>query len=165
MTHKDQILAVLEKETDILKRLFTLIPDTMYDYTPMPGMRTTLELLKYVSWCSLSCVESYIETDQEKSRMIYSNYDDYGETMKPEDFPARMDEQMEKMRSLLNNITDDEMLSREVVLPWREPKQLGEALIETSVKWLAGYKMQLFLYMKLNGIELDTGDCWIITED
>ncbi len=164
MTHKQQILNTLEKETAICKRLFTLVPVEMYSYTPKAGMRTTLEVLQYLSWCAVSCVQNYMETDNEKRKGLYSKNADYGDTMKPEEFPVRMDEQMEKIRMLLIDLTDEELLTKEVVLPWREPMLLGEALIETAVKWLTGYKMQLFLNMKLNDIELDTGDCWIATE-
>lgn len=71
---------------------------------------------------------------------------------------------MAKITSLLLNISDNDLLTGEVILPWQEPMLLGEALIETSVKWLAAYKMQIYLYMKMNGIDLDTGDCWIVTE-
>ena len=164
MTHKQQILNCLEKETAICKRLFTLIPAEMYKYTPIAGMRTTFELLQYLSWNAISCVENYIETDPEKQKENYKRNKDYGLSMKADEFPARMDEQMSKITSLLQYLSDDELLTREVILPWQQPMPLGEALIETSVKWLAAYKMQLYLYMKMNGMDLDTGDCWIMTE-
>jgi hypothetical protein len=160
MTHKQQILNTLEKETAICKRLYTLTPKEMLGYTPKEGMRTTMEVLQYLSWCAVSCIENYM-AEPEKRKGIYSRNEEYGRTMKPEDFPARMDEQMEKIKSLLAGVSDDELLTKEVLVPWQQPYILGEALIETAVKWLTGYKMQLFLYMKMNGVELDTGDCWI----
>ncbi len=163
MTHKQQILSTLEKETAICKRLYTLIPAEMLDYTPKEGMRTTLEVLQYLSWCAVSCIEDYM-AEPDKRKSIYNRNEDYGNTMKAEDFPLRMEEQMEKIILLLANVTDDELLTREVLVPWQHPYILGEALIETALKWLTGYKMQLYLYMKLNGVELDTGDCWIVTE-
>ncbi len=161
---KQQILNTLEKETAICKRLFTMIPPAMYDYTPKLEMRTTLEVLKYLTWCAGSCVENYIESDPEEQKGIYGRNSDYGDTMKPEEFPPRMDEQMDKIKLLLKDVSDEDLLTREVILPWQEPMLLGEALIETSVKWLTGYKMQLFMYMKLNDMDIDTGDCWIATE-
>ncbi|MEO8512857.1 MAG: hypothetical protein ABI543_04815 [Ignavibacteria bacterium] len=161
---KQQILSTLEKEVAICKRLFTMIPPSLYDYTPKAGMRTTLEVLRYLSWCAGSCVENYMEADPGKRKGIYSRNSDYGNTMKPEDFPVRMDEQMEKIKMLMKDVKDEDLLTKEVLLPWQEPMLLGEALIETAVKWLTGYKMQLFFYMKMNGIELDTGDCWIVIE-
>lgn len=164
MTHKQQILNTLQKETAICKRLFSMIPVEMYSYSPYTGMRTTLELLQYLSWNAVSCVENFMETDPEKQKGNYIRNRDHGISMKAEEFPARMDEQMFRINSLLQNVSDEELLSREVILPWEEPMLLGEALIETTVKWLTGYKMQLFLYMKMNGMDIDTGDCWIATE-
>lgn len=163
-THKQQIINTLQKETDICKRLFTHIPDTMRDYSPGYEMRTTLELLQYLTWNAISCVENFIETELELRKKIYAKYSDYGDTMKWVEFPQRMDEQMAKINEMLGNVTDEELLTREVQLPWRAQMLLGEALLETAVKWMTGYKMQLYLYMKMNGVELHTGDCWITTE-
>lgn len=78
MTHKQQILNCLEKETAICKRLFTLIPPEIYTYTPLAGMRTTFELLQYLSWNAISCVENYIETDPEKQKGNYIRNRDHG---------------------------------------------------------------------------------------
>lgn len=164
MTYKKQILQVLEKETAICKRLWTLIPQNLLNYAPIEGMRTTIELLQYMTWCSGSCVENYMETDAERLKTLYQRNENYGDTMKFEDFSARMDEQMEKIRNLLAGITDDELLTKKVNLPWRETTTLGEALMETSLKWMTAYKMQLFLYLRMNGLEVDTGDCWIMTK-
>ena len=42
---------------------------------------------------------------------------------------------------------------------------LGEAIIETSIKWLTGYKMQLFMKLKQTSDEkLTTPDLWRRTE-
>lgn len=164
MSHKQQILQVLEKETAICKRLFTLIPENLRDYSPGYEMRTTFELLKYISWSPGATVESFFENDMEKIHNIYCKYSETGERMKWEEFPARMDEQMVKINEMLVNVNDEELLSREVQLPWRQKMMLGEALIETAVKWMTGYKMQLFLYLRMNGLEVDTGDCWITVE-
>lgn len=161
--HKQQILQVLERETAVCKRLFTLIPKEMIDYAPKEGMRTTLELLRYMTWCAGSCVESYMETDAERLKGIYGRNEEYGDTMRFEDFPVRMDEQMTKITMLLDEVTDEILLEKKVNLPWREQMTLGAAIMETSLKWLTGYKMQLFLYMRIYGLEVDTGDCWIMT--
>ncbi|MCC7159475.1 MAG: hypothetical protein IT281_08055 [Ignavibacteria bacterium] len=56
---------------------------------------------------------------------------------------------------------DEDLLSKTVLIPWREKMPLGQAIIETSLKWLTGYKMQLYLYLRMNKLEVDTGDCWI----
>jgi len=112
MSRKEQILNILDKETNVCKRLCTLIPETMFNYKPYEGMRTTLELLQYMSWCSGSCIESYVERDEEVRKGIYGKNEVYGELMKPGEFLSRKDEQMEKMRSLLNNVTDDDMLTK-----------------------------------------------------
>lgn len=165
MTHKEQILKTLEKEIQVCKRLYTILPKELYDYKPVEGMRTTLELLRYLTWCSGSCLESYFETDKERLHTLYERNWEHGETMKAEEFPARMDEEWEKIKRHFEMFTDEDLLSKTVTIPWREQMPLGQAIIETSLKWLTGYKMQLFLYMRMNELEVDTGDCWIKFED
>jgi hypothetical protein len=162
MTYKEQILNSLTQEIRICQRLYTLLPPGILDYKPQEGMRTALELLQYLTFCGSYSIEAHVTDDPEQRKInIDKNYD-YAETMQPEDFLKRMDEQIERINSYLKDVTDEELLTKEVELPWRVKKTMGEAILEVSLKWLTGYKMQLFLYAKMNGAKLDTGDCWII---
>jgi hypothetical protein len=104
-----------------------------------------------------------VSENSEETDNIYKKNHEYAVTMKHTDFTGRMDEQMEVIKSLMDNVTDEELTGRNVKLAWGENKILGEAIMETAVKWLSAYKMQLYLYMKMNGVKLDTGDCWIET--
>jgi hypothetical protein len=43
--------------------------------------------------------------------------------------------------------------------------KLGAAIINAPIKWMASYRMQLFLNLKINGnVELGTKDAWIMAE-
>jgi hypothetical protein len=55
-------------------------------------------------------------------------------------------------------------MQKEVEMPWKGKMPLGAAIINAPVKWLTTYRMQLFLYLKMNGRpELATGDAWRLT--
>jgi hypothetical protein len=161
MTYKQQIINVLIQEIRICQRLYRLLPAGMLDYKPQDGMRTTLELLRYITWCGSSPIEAYVTNDPSQRDTIYDRNYNYAETMQAADFHKHMDEQIGRIKTYLKNVTDDDLLTKEIELPWRVKSIFGEAILETSLKWLTGYKMQLFLYAKTNGVKLDTGDCWI----
>ena len=77
-----------------------------------------------------------------------------------------MDEQIIIARKLFDEVSEDDLLNKEITYPWNGVKApLGEAIIATSIKWLAAYKLQLFLFIKLCGDkELGTADAWVLTE-
>jgi len=77
-----------------------------------------------------------------------------------------MDEQLVKLKDIFNQITEEDLIQKEITYPWSGAKAaLGEGIISTSVKWLAAYKLQLFLFIKLSGDQLlATADAWALTE-
>lgn len=162
MTHKEQIQTAIIKELRICQRLFTLLPKDSYNYRPQEGMRSTLELLQSITIWGAWTIESFIATDREVRKNLFSKYDDHSRTMKPEDFHQRIDEQIEKINSLMKDIQDEDLLVKKVTLISGKEVPLGMMILDTSLKWSAGYKMQLFLYAKMSGAtELHTGDLWV----
>lgn len=76
-----------------------------------------------------------------------------------------MNEQIELTANLFDNITDADLLNKIVDYPWGVTAPLGEAIMETNIKWLAGYKLQLFTLIKLaSGQKMGTPDAWRLTE-
>lgn len=162
MTHKQQIQNAIVKELKISQRLFTLLPKDTYDYKPQEGMRTTLELLQSITMWGAWTVEAALTEDNEESDKLYDKYRDYSLTMQPGEFHKRMAEQIAKIESLMSNISDEELLIKNATVVGTKEMPLGQAIIETSLKWVTGYKMQLFLYAKMSGAkELHTGDLWV----
>ena len=85
--------------------------------------------------------------------------------MPAERFLTAMDEQMATIRELLDKVPEDDFLNKEVEYPWGGKAPFGEAIIATSVKFLTGYKLQLFLFIKLSDDQkLTTPDAWFISD-
>ena len=85
--------------------------------------------------------------------------------MTPEQFPVVMDKQMATIKQLFSEISEDDLINKEVDYPWGGKAPMGEALIATSVKFLTGYKLQLFSLIKhCDDQILITPDAWFITE-
>ena len=165
MSHKKNLLNVIEKEIDVIRTLSAKVTKEILSYKPKDGMRTTQEVMQYLTWCGSSTVTFFLLNDPSKAKENYMKFMEDAKSVTFENFKERMDAQLAIIKDCFENITDEDLITKEVELPWKEPMVLGQAIIETTIKWLTGYKMQLYLYMKQNGIELNTGDCWIYTEE
>jgi hypothetical protein len=165
MTHKQNLLNVIEKEIELIKTLSSKVTKEILDYAPQEGMRTTLEVMQYLTWCGSSTITYFLLDDPSKAKENYTQFMEDAKSVTYENFKERMDAELYIIKECFEKISEEDLITKEVMLPWKEPMPLGQAIIETTVKWLTGYKMQLYLYMKQNGFKLGTGDCWIYTEE
>jgi hypothetical protein len=162
MTHKEQILKSIEDEFKILKHLNTKIPAVKLEFKAAENMRTVLQLLRYVTWCGLASLKSFIEGSSDSPNFeFYKELSDAALNFKAENFDAAMDAQLNSIKKLFEKFNDADLLSKNVMMPFGEKLPLGEAIIKTTVKHLTGYRMQLFLYLKILGIQLNTVNCWL----
>lgn len=162
MTHKEQVLNAIEEEFKILKHLCIKIPEGKFEFKPAENMRTVNQLLKYLTWCGLATVKSFIEGDENSPNFeFYKELSDAVKNFKAENFNDAMDVQLNSIKMLFEKINDEDLLTKNVMMPFGEKLPLGEAIIKTTVKHMTAYRMQLFLYLKILGIELNTVNCWI----
>lgn len=165
MSHKQNLLNSIEKEIGVLKALHTKIKPEMLSFSPYEGMRTTEEILQYLTFCSSATLSYFFLEDKSSAGETYKEITQNSKTVNYNNFKQRIDGELLKIKEVFEKFSDDDLLTKEVLLPWQQPMILGQAITDTIIKWLSGYKMQLFIYMKQNGIKLDTGDCWIYTEE
>jgi hypothetical protein len=157
MSMKADLLDSMLHECDIAIHLHGKIPDGGLDYRPSEEQRSTLELLRYLSFCGLGFVDA-LESGNWDGYTAMSNE---SEGMAAEDFPAAMERQKEGLRERLGGITDDDLANREAQMPWGASFTLGRALLSLAYSSLAAYRMQLFLYAKAAGNpDLKTPNCW-----
>ena len=164
--YNQHLLNNIEKEINICRRLYTkLSPDKM-SYTPGEGVRTTLELLQYLSIAGTMMPGYWLQETDTDFGTYYGAKVAASKAMPHEQFLTVMDEQIINIKNLFDGISEDDLLNKEVAYPWNGVKApLGEAIIATSIKWLAAYKLQLFLFVKLCADkQLATADAWVLTE-
>lgn len=65
--------------------------------------------------------------------------------MKAEEFPAAMDLQKREIKEFFDTVTERELETRDAALPAGGTALLGQAILDLPFKWLAAYKLQLFL--------------------
>ncbi|MEP7142040.1 MAG: hypothetical protein ABI707_04175 [Ferruginibacter sp.] len=164
--YKQHLLNSIEKEINICRRLYTKIPPGQINFRPKEGIRSTLELLQYLGCIGSLMLTYWLKKEETDFRTFYGSKMDVSKTMPPEQFVTVMDEQLVSIRNLFDQVSEEDLFQKEITYPWSGSKDsLGEGIIASSVKWLAAYKLQLFLFIKLSSEqELTTADAWVLTE-
>ena len=154
MISKQEYVASLTKEFDIICHLASKIKDTDLQYRPTDAQRSTIELLQYLSYVFIATVKVLENGDQN----IYMELSKKAEDLKLEDFIETMQNQLKDLTEIVNNFSDEE-LSESVDLWGMQTRAMH--LLNGPLKFATAYKIQLFLYMKSNGhSELSTMNLW-----
>ena len=161
--YKQHLLNAIEKEINICKRLFSLVPKDQLHYRPKEGMRSTLELLQYLTVIG-SVMPAFWIQPAEPFNEFFANRTKAAMEVNEDNFVEAMDKQLTEIHSLFSGITDEVLLNKEISFPWGSTAALGDAILGTSVKFITAYKMQLYLYLKMSTDQtLGTADAWALT--
>jgi len=161
--YKNQLLENLKREIILLKQLAVLIEEKDLSYRPSEKVRSTYELMQYLSgvgsWMMRRFVKNDITPELREKEMAFRN------TLTMQNFQVRLDEQWKEIQGYMEEISEQDLLNKEIELPWKEKMILGTAIINAPIKWLAAYRMELFMYLKMNGrSDLATKDAWVPQE-
>jgi hypothetical protein len=158
MITKEQFADSMIRECDIAIHLFSKLPPEAYDYRPSPEQRTTTELLRYLSVCAAGGIRCMSENNW---KLFSEEYRTRVEEMAPADFPAAMERQKKEISDFFAAVSEETLLTQEAPMPGGGMLPLGAAILNGPLKWLAAYKMQLFLYAKAAGAgDLKTSNVW-----
>lgn len=157
MYTKENLKASVVHEINVIKHLFTKIPEGQMGYKPTEKQRTMLELLKYLSALTPATIEM-VHTAEPKAFMDIQKV--ATETVTTENFIEKLDQGVANAMATLDKFTDED-LSMVVNIFGMGDKTKGVYLVDTIVKWLAAYKLQLFLYIKSSGnTDIGTSNAW-----
>ena len=163
--YKQHLLNNIEKEIHICRRLYTKIPSGKMDFRPKEGLRSILELLQYLTIIGIIMPAYWFKKADTDFNTFFSKMEKPTRTIPHEQFITAMDKQMEAIRDFFNQISEDDLMNKEVNYPWGGKAPMGEAIVGTSIKFLTGYKLQLFLLIKLcDDQKLTTPDAWVLTD-
>jgi hypothetical protein len=163
--YKQHLLNNIEKEINICCRLYTKIPTSKMDFRPKEGLRSISELLQYLGIIGIIMPGYWLKKDDTDFNTFFSTLDKATKMVTHERFLAVMDEQMATIKNLFNQINEDDLMNKEVDYPWGGKAPMGEAIIATSIKFLTGYKLQLFSLIKLcDDQKLTTADAWFLSD-
>lgn len=161
--YKKHLIENIEREIILLKELSVHITEKDLDFRPAETVRSTYELMQYLSGVGGVMFRWMLKNDITPEDRI--KIAEYRKTLTLANFRERLDEDLRTMKMYLSEVTEEELLTREVELPWKEKMVLGMAIINCQIKWLASYRMELFINLKLNGnTALATKEAWIPKE-
>jgi hypothetical protein len=153
----ESLIRFWDTETGICIALSGKIPAGGLDYRPTPGQRSTLELMRYLSRGPYNGVVRVLAGDWNATRSAVELTKD----MPPSDFAAQMRWQAAETARALRAANPRELVTGTISFPWGETFTKMDALIHYPYRWLTGYRVQLFLYLKAAGAaELKTPDLW-----
>lgn len=153
------------KELRLIKRLSSKISAGTEDFRPKENVRSIIELLQYLSGCGTGMIQFGLSGETE-ARPFLLKLRENAPKVTLENAPSIFDAQIDLVNKLFDSITEEDLLTKTVTYPWGTTDSFGKVILETSIKWLTGYKMQLFIYLKQVSHEaLSTPDLWRKMED
>lgn len=163
--YKQHLLNAIVKEMKICKRLYTKIPHDKMDFKTKEELRSIHELLQYLCIIGTAPLDYWINKSDLPFNTFFGEVSAASKLLPHEQFLSLMDEQINIINNLFNQFTEDDLFHKEIVYPWGEKGPLGEGIISTCIKFMAAYKLQLFLHIKLcTDQKLGTADAWLLTD-
>lgn len=160
--YKQHLLQNIEREYVLLKQIIPLIEEKDLSYRQSEKVRSTLELMQYLSTIGTTMLRWFILNDLTKEE--FAKLKAYRETLTIADFSERLDKQFEEVKRYFDMFSEEDLYTKEVELPSKEKMILGIAIINCPIKWLATYRMQLFFNLKASGNHaISTKEAWTIT--
>jgi hypothetical protein len=157
MISKNDLLGSMLRECDICLHLFGKVPADSFGFRFTSAQRSTLELLRYLSFVGLGATRGLVEGEW----VAYQALAAEAETLDAADFPAAVERQKAGLTEVFAGLTDADLAERIGKLPWGVEAPLGRALLELAYGSLVAYRMQLFLQAKAAGnASLSTPNCW-----
>lgn len=152
MYTKEDFIKSLDNEVRIIKHLGTKVTPEMLDYRPSPAQRSTLELMQYISAVGSGVMKSVLDGDTKS----WSEYDEFRKSVNLENFSEKMDAELADMKANFAKFSDTDFS--------KEADFYGKATVATHMvnilRNFSAYRMQLFLYIKANGVSVNTMNLW-----
>lgn len=146
----------LARDCRVCVHLIHKIPADLHSWRPTPGQRSVEELLRYLCVSTISAIKGMCEPD----RGWRDHYQAKAKALTTADFAQAMEEQAQEILAWFEALPEDAFETHSVTMPWGETMTLGEAVVGSVAKWLPAYRMQLFLYLKQNGVAVSTPNLW-----
>ena len=161
--YKEHLLLNMSRELMLLKQIGTFVKEEDLQFRPNEKVRSTYELMQYLSTIGSYMMRWLVKDDITDE--VRAEIREYRNTLSIQNFSERIDRQWEEIQSYMAMITEEDLLLKEASLPTKEKMPLGAAIIHAPIKWLSAYRMELFMYLKMNGhADLSTREAWTLIQ-
>lgn len=155
MITRDELCRSMVRECDLCLHLATKVPPGGMDFRFSPTQRSTLELLRYLSFIGTAVCRTAVAGNWSP----YEALEKEAAALAASDVPAALEREKEAIRAFFANVTDADV-ERTFTQPWGESMRVGQAILTLGYASLVAYRMQLFLHAKAAGAKIDTANCW-----
>lgn len=164
MIQPAQFLKLVNKEIQLITALTKYITPEIFEYRPKENMRSVKELMQYLTGCGYNYAAYWFTDGSTPIADYFKNIRENQTPVTLDNFETLMQTQKNYIEQMILNIKPHQWQEQLVKLPWGEEVPLGEALAETSLKWLTAYKYQLMMYIKMSAdLPLSTKETWVVS--
>lgn len=156
---KSELIASLQNEVRILLHLASKIDKATLDYRPTPKQRSTIELLRYLSFMGPMLVKLALGKFERADRAVWTAVHQSAEARDFDETLAEIAAQTDAYATLLADMSDADF--RAEMDGFGGKTTCGSFLVNHVLCGCAAYRTQLFLYLKACGREeLTTANLW-----
>lgn len=156
---KQQFIDSCLHEIKCIKHIATKIPSDQFEYRPTSVQRNMTELLRYLTCCASVPLCNMRDGNWDAADPLEQAADALDVRS---GFAEAMDRQGEFIRTTVGSMNEGDFDKADRQMPWSTPCKLGQGIIDTVLKPLVAYRMQLFLYVKASGRpDIGPAQCWV----
>jgi len=156
MSFRKWMSTSMAHDSRVCAHIFGKIPASLHGWRPSPSQRSVEELARYLAICGINPLRGFLEPGKGWREIFRSRID----SVPAEELGAAFEQQAQEIEAYFQEITDEQLETNSVTMPWGETMSLGQAIVYGPAKWLPSYRMQLFLYARQNDIVLSTPNLW-----
>ena len=157
MFSKEEFVEMIVRDLNILKHVQSKILPGTENYRPTEKQRSMLELIQYLGYAYKAGLDTMMKADGK----VFDTYREEGNAITVENFPQKIDEQIEILKSGIGNMTEEE-LNAPISLFGAPAMPRRFWMMELFLKSIVAYRTQLFLYIKATGNDkIGTSDLWM----
>lgn len=153
MLSKQQYVDSLVHELNVIKHLATKVTPEMLDYRPSEKQRSMMELMQYLGHFISTGFKVYMAGDSN----VFFEHAKASESVTRENFIDMIDGQIGFVKEIIPTFSDEDLAKESTVFGFTAPLAVN---LLGVLKWAAAYKMQFFLYIKANGVNIGTANVW-----
>lgn len=154
---RDELIGSLRHEVKILLHLAGKVDRARLDYRPTPKQRSTLELLRYLTFMGPGLIE--VARTGTFDPAAWTALEKKAEQLDFDQAVAAIGAQADAYARLIGAMSEADL--RVPITPWGEPTSRGLFMVSFVLCGHAAYRTQLFLYLKACGREeLGTSNLW-----
>ncbi len=154
---REELIGSLRHEVKILLHLASKIDRATQGYRPTPRQRSTLELLRYLTFMGPGLMD--VARTGTFDPAAWTALERHAEPLDLAGAVAAITAQADTYARLIGAMSDADL--RAEIAPWGEPTSRGQFIVSFVLCGHAAYRTQLFLYLKSSGREeLGTSNLW-----